>query len=169
MYAYLRKPFKTCSKVYVEQIHFTYLHLHLSKQCHCDTFLYYGKKDAKWLPDTDSKCKHVLALKSSLYVMCTALQMLLQELPQKSFEMFEMTKLLGLYSLNYLDETFRQYFGSFKENRENLFLKPLKKPFQSILMQSKSSSKQIVKGCFNSVSTCIHAQCTSQVDGFKGL
>ena len=31
--------------------------------------------------------------------MCTALQMLLQELPQKSFEMFEMTKLLGLYSL----------------------------------------------------------------------
>ena len=166
MYAYLLKPFKTFSKVYVEQIHFTYLHLHLSKQYHCDTFLYYGKNDAKWLPDTDSKCKHVLALKSSLYVMCTALQMLLQELPQKSFEMFEMTKLLGLYSLNYLDKTFR-YFGSFKENRENLFLKPLKN-FPKYT-QSKSSSKQIVKGCFNSVSKCIHAQCTSQVDGFKGL
>ena len=42
-----------------------------------------------------------------LCAVCTALQMLLQELPQKSFEMFEMTKLLGLYSLNYLDETFR--------------------------------------------------------------
>ena len=42
-----------------------------------------------------------------LCAVCTALQMLLQELPQKSFEMFEMTKLLGLYSLNYLDEIFR--------------------------------------------------------------
>ena len=42
-----------------------------------------------------------------LCAVCTALQMLLQALPQKSFEMFEMTKLLGLYSLNYLDEIFR--------------------------------------------------------------
>ena len=73
--------------------------------------------------------------------MCTALQMLLQELPQKSFEMFEMTKLLGLYSLNYLDETFR-YFGSFKESRENLFLKPLKKPFQSILILCRANLHQ---------------------------